>query len=168
MTGVDMIKTTPQHLNNERGLAVLESVIILFIFLVLSRYTIGFFGVTHTAIIQSIASRNYTFEIFRHRTHLWYFRDNKPMTPNLSYHSYGNRLHGTNNEIAVSGSDTRQYPTERRVAMFIEEEPQGRSSNEHASATSDIRVGERNASISLDPVWIKIQYGICLTAQCGD
>lgn len=161
-----MLKTASSTLQNERGLAVLESVIILFIFLVLSRYTIGFFGVTHTAILQSIASRNYTFEIFRHRTHLWYFRDNKPMT--LSYHAYGNRIHGTNNEIAARGSDKQQYPTERRVAMFIEEEPQGRSSNEHANATSEIREGERNASISLDPVWIKVQYGICLTEQCGD
>jgi len=29
------------------------------------------------------------------------------------------------------------------------------------------RSGERNTSISLDPVWIKVQYGICLTADCG-
>jgi hypothetical protein len=166
MMGVDM-KKPAEHLHNEKGLAVLESVILLFIFLVLTRYTIGFFGVTHTAILQSIASRNYAFEIFRHRSHLWYFRDNRPMVPNLRYHNYDSRIHGTNNELAVGGIKN-QFPTERRIAMFIEEEPSGRTPNEHASATSEVRPGERNSSVSLDPVWIKAQYGICLTVQCGD
>jgi hypothetical protein len=166
MMGANM-ETPGSHLQNEKGLAVLESVILLFIFILLTRYTIGFFGVTHTAILQSIASRNYTFEIFRHRSHLWYFRDNKPMVPNLRYHSYDSRIHGTNNELATGGIKN-QFPTERRIAMFIEEEPSGRSSNEHAAATSEVRSGERNSSISLDPVWIKTQYGICLTVECGD
>ncbi len=165
MTGVDMKPTAP-NIKNDRGLAVLESVIILFIFIVLSRYTLGFFGVTHTAILQSIASRTYTFEIFRHRSHLWWFRGNKPMP--LSYHEYENRLHGTNNEIAQRGGDKNQYPTERRIAMFVEEDPQGRSANEHSRASGELRDGERNSAISLDPVWIKTQYGICLTEQCGD
>ncbi len=156
---------TLHPLNNERGLAVLESVIILFIFLVLTKYTLGFFGVTHTAILQSIASRNYSFEIFRHRSHLWYFRDNKVMP--LTYHNYENRIHGTNNEIAVSG-DQQQYPTERRVAMFSDDEPQGRTTSEHASSNTELREGERNVNVSLDPVWVKVQYGICLTEQCGD
>lgn len=164
--GVDM-KTMTATLNNDRGLAVLESVIILFIFLVLTKYTLGFFGVTHTAILQSIASRNYTFEIFRHRSHLWFFRDNKVLTPNLNYHNYENRIHGTNNEIAVRG-DKQQYPTERRVAMFTDDEPVGRTSSEHASSSTDVRDGERNTNVSLDPVWVKVQYGICLTEQCGD
>lgn len=152
---------------NKKGFAVLESVVILFIFLVLFWYTIGFFGVTHTAIIQSIASRNYAFEIFRHRSHLWYFRGNSAL--DLNYHDYTSRLHGTNNEISAAGNDKQQYPTERRVAMFSgENEPEGRSSNEHAQAMTEVLPGERNTTVSLDPVWIKVQYGICLTVECGD
>ena len=157
------------HLKNEKGMAVLESVIIMFIFIVLARYTIGFFGVTHTAIVQGIASRNYAFEIFRHRSNLWYFRDNSVQSPPiLRYHNYEVRLHGTNNEVKIRGSDDKQYPTERRVAMFVEEDPVGRSASDHSSAISDLQNGVRNTTISLDPVWIKTQYGICLTAQCGD
>lgn len=160
MMGVDM---------NQKGMAVLESVIIMFIFIVLARYSLGFFGVTHTAIVQNIASRNYSFEIFRHRTNLWYFRDNSTQDPPLlRYHRYGNRLHGTNNEVKIRGNSTDQYPTERRVAMFVEEEPAGRSASDHANAISDLQNGVRNTTISLDPVWIKTQYGICLTVQCGD
>ncbi len=161
-----MMKQPTSRLKNEKGMAVLESVIIMFIFLVLARYTIGFFGVTHTAIVQSIASRNYTFEIFRHRTNLWYFRDNSP--PALRYHNFENRLHGTNNEVKVRGTDDKQYPTERRIAMFTEEDPSGRNASDHENAIRDLQNGVRNTTISLDPVWIKTQYGICLTAQCGD
>ena len=162
------MKKLAPSVQNEKGMAVLESVIIMFIFVMLTRYTIGFFGVTHTAIIQTIASRNYAFEIFRHRSNLWYFRDNKAMSPNLRYHAYENRLHGTNNEIVTRGSDKRQYPTERRVAMFVENDPVGRSASDHSGAITDIQAGVRNTTISVDPVWVKTQYGICLTAQCGD
>jgi hypothetical protein len=155
-----------KRVKNEKGFAVMESVIILFIFLVLLKYSIGFFGVVHTGILHSIASRNYAFEIFRHRSNLWYFRQNSQS--DMRYHQFANRLHGTNNEIAVSGQDKLQFATERRVAMFTDNEPTGRSSNEHSQAGAQIKPGERNSSISLDPVWIKVQYGICLTAGCGD
>jgi len=159
----------PRHLKNEKGFAVIESIMILFIFLIMFWYSIGFFGITHTAVLQSIASRNYAFEIFRHRSHLWYFRSNSDLA--LRYHQgYVNRLHGTNNEIAATGTDKQQYATERRVAMFKrnDEEPLGRSQNDHAQATTSISSGTRNSTISTDPVWIRVQYGICLTAACGE
>lgn len=155
-----------QPIKNEKGFAVIESISLLFVVLVLFFYSMGFFGVIHTGIIQSIASRNYAFEIFRHRSNLWYFRQNS--ANGMRYHDFKNRLHGTNNEAALSGYSSLQYATERRVAMFKGEvEPMGRSSNEHSQADSGVRPGERNTSISLDPVWIKVQYGICLTADCG-
>ncbi len=145
----------------------MESVVLLFIFLVLFVYSMGFFGIVHTAILHSIASRNYAFEIFRHRSNLWYFRQNADNP--LTYHNFRNRLHGTNSEAAVlAGAATIQLATERRVAMFKGDiEAIGRSSNEHAQAGEAVRPGERNTSVSLDPVWIKVQYGICLTADCG-
>lgn len=161
------MKTLKRPLKNEKGFAVMESVIVLFIFLILFWYSIGFFGVVHTGILHSIASRNYAFEIFRHRSNLWYFRQNSPS--DMRYHQFENRLHGTNNEVSVNGNDKLQFATERRVAMFKGEiEPTGRSPNEHSQAGAQIKPGERNSSISLDPVWIKVQYGICLTARCGD
>lgn len=159
-------RTSP--LKNEKGFAVVESILLLFIFLILFWYSIGFFGITHTAVIQSIASRNYAFEIFRHRSHLWYFRTNSAVP--LRYHQFDNRVHGTNSEISASGQDRTQYATERRVAMFksTDENAEGRTSSEHAKVGSAIQPGERNTSLSIDPVWIRVQYGICLTAQCGD
>jgi hypothetical protein len=154
--------------HNEKGMAVIESIVLVFIFIILFWYSIGFFGVTHTAILQSIASRNYGFEIFRHRSNLWYFRSNTSLP--LRYHGYESRIHGTNNEISATGQDKQQYATERRVAMFKgeDEEPQGRSTAEHMRVGTEVQPGVRNQSVSLDPVWIRVQYGICLTVNCGD
>jgi hypothetical protein len=178
MMGVEMIKIDLTHplnskksrsrnpLDNDRGFAVIESVVMIFIFLTLIAYTIGFWGVIHTATLQSIASRNYAMEIFRHRSNLWFFRGNT--AGSLRYHNYGSRIHGTNNEISADGADKRQYATERRVAMFEDNESTGRTANEHLKAMENVQFGKRNTTISLDPVWIKVQYGMCLTAQCGD
>lgn len=157
--------TLKQTLKDERGFAVIESVVMIVIFLTLLAYTIGFWGVIHTATLQSIASRNYAMEIFRHRSNLWYFRGNA--VGDLRYHKFTSRIHGTNNELSADGNDKRQYATERRVAMFQEEEPTGRSAAEHEKAMGGVSFGVRNTSISLDPVWIKVQYGMCLTADCG-
>ncbi|MBY0314102.1 MAG: hypothetical protein K2Q26_01195 [Bdellovibrionales bacterium] len=159
------MKTMFRNRKKQKGMAVIESISLVIIFLTLFWYSIGFWGVIHTAILHSIAARNYTFEIFRHRTHLWHFRTNAPS--DLRYHAVGARLHGANTD-ATSGGDANQYATERRIAMFTEIEDVGRSSNEHNNARSTIAPGERNTSLSLDPVWIMVQYGICLTAQCGD
>lgn len=159
------MKTHFLHRKKQRGMAVIESISLIIIFLTLFWYSIGFWGVIHTAVLQSIASRNYAFEIFRHRTHLWHFRSNKPSP--LRYHSVEARLHSTNTDV-TDGNDSRQYATERRIAMFNDNEAVGRTNNEHMNARSDIKPGERNTSISLDPVWIMVQYGICLTAKCGD
>ncbi len=168
MMGARMKKPTSNLKKNQKGFAVIESVVLIFIFLILMRYSIGFFGITHTAILQSIASRTYAFEIFRHRSHLWYFRSNSTIA--LRYHGYESRIHGTNHDASATGQDKQQYATERRVAMFKEndEEPTGRSTSEHMRVGSDVRPGERNSTVSLDPVWIRVQYGICLNVKCGE
>jgi len=167
MMGVSMRKPTRRP-QNEKGFAVIESVVLIFIFLILFWYSLGFFGVTHTAVLQSIASRNYTFEIFRHRSNLWYFRSNSPLP--LHYHSYSSRVHGTNTDASATGQDKQQYATERRVAMFKsqDEEVVGRTTSEHQKSATEVQPGVRNTTVSLDPVWIRVQYGICLTVQCGD
>ncbi len=155
-----------RRLKDKRGFAVIESVVVLFIFLILFWYSIGFFGVIHTGILHSIAARNYAFETFRHRSNLWYFRSNS--TSVMRYHNFDNRVHGTNSEIVIGGSNKLQYATERRVAMFKGDiEPTGRTPAEHSQAMGQVKTGERNTSVSLDPVWIKVQYGLCLTASCG-
>jgi hypothetical protein len=167
MMGVKM-KRNLKNKKNNKGFAVLEAVVLLFIFLVLFWYSMGFFGIVHTGILHSIASRTYAFEIFRHRTNLWYFRGNST-GQGMKYHDYANRLHGTNNEVAATGNDKLQFATERRVAMFKGDvQDTGRTSNEHSNAGAQIQPGQRNSQISLDPVWIKVQYGICLTVACGE
>lgn len=159
------ISKKKNRLQDERGFAVIESIAMIVLFLTMIGYTIGFWGVIHTATLQSIASRNYAMEIFRHRSNLWYFRGNS--ANDLHYHKYDSRIHGTNSDL-LEAVGKRQMATERRVAMFVENEATGRSANDHNKAMENVQFGKRNSAISLDPVWIKVQYGLCLTAACGD
>lgn len=166
MMGAKMNQPYTHKQKNQKGMAMIESISLVIVFLTLFWYSIGFWGVIHTAILNSIAARTYAFETFRHRSHLWHFRS-RAIDTKWTYHTVGARLHGTNTD-ATPDSAGRAYATERRLAMFNENEPQGRSTSEHMNARSSVQDGKRNNSVSLDPVWVLIQVGICLNASCGD
>ncbi|MGZ3723897.1 MAG: hypothetical protein ACXVA9_13230, partial [Bdellovibrionales bacterium] len=62
-------------LRSQKGIALLETVPLMVIFVMLMSFGMGLFGVVHTAILHSIAARAYSFETFRQRTNLHYFRE---------------------------------------------------------------------------------------------
>src|SRR3954467_9209445 len=64
-----------RSLNNQKGIALLETVPLLVIFVMLMSYGFGLYGMIHTAVLHSIAARTYSFETFRQRTNLSYFRE---------------------------------------------------------------------------------------------
>ena len=57
------------------GTALLETIPLLVIFVILLGFAMGLFGIVHTAVLHSIAARTYSFESFRNRTNLQYFRE---------------------------------------------------------------------------------------------
>lgn len=167
MTGADMKTTTLKKnnsvLNNERGIALLETIPLIVIFVVLVSFGLGFFGIVHTAVLHSISARTYAFETFRQRTNLNYFRENLSGTSdprNFSAKQW--RYHGVQHET----DDRRLFVATTRPISF------GRGTDS-VEANSEVhnqqifQLGARNERVSVNPAWIMVGYGICLNATCG-
>lgn len=169
-TGVEMKTVTARqngthHLKNNRGLATVETLPLLLIFLVLMGYHIGAFGIIHTGILHNIAARVYALETFRHRSNLMYFRENNSADV-FHYNNLEIRLHAIKNEKGDLGRYVSA--TERPINFGFINETIGRNSNTHNSVVNDINAGQRNRTdASVNPAWIKVQYGICINASCG-
>jgi hypothetical protein len=154
-------------LRSQRGIALLETVPLLVIFVMLMSFGMGIFGVVHTAILHSIAARTYSFETFRQRTNLKYFReDGSGLNPSTSFNfsKKGWRYQAIQHE-----SDQRNLFIATVRSISIGRSPAGDSTEN----TNNVRVlnishKERNDKISVNPVWVMVGYGICLDANCGD
>ncbi len=156
-------------LQDESGLATIEALPLLFLFLLVLSFGFGSFGIIHSGILNSIAARNYAFETFRSRSTLTYFRDNSPRLIVLK--AAGTRIHAIQSELRNDNSDGSFEATERNISMGITTAPlNNRNQSEvHLNrAPSTIEDGVRNETISLNPVWLMTQYGICLNSRCGD
>lgn len=151
---------------NQKGLATLETLPIIFVFIVLLTYTFGFFGIIHTGILNSIAARNYAFEVFRHRSNLSYFRSN-PGGKFFDFVVKSNRIHGIASEFTPESGIAA---TERLISMGM---PAGdllgnNDRNLHNSiipSGDQIPFGEQTQR-EVNPVWIMTFYGMCLNASC--
>ena len=153
-------------IKNEKGLASIEATILIVLFVSLLYYTYGFFGIVHTAILHNIHARTYAFETFRHRTNLLYFRSNRRVDLNY-YHNIGTRLHGINTDTATQSPS--QVATERPISMGLVVDEQGRREGIHNNDVFErVPASGRNTSVEVNPVWIKVIYGICLNSRCGD
>lgn len=161
------MKKTEQkpNLKSEKGLAMIETVPLLLVFCILLGYSIGCFGVIHSAILGSIAARNYAFETFRHRANLNYQRDVGGAY--VAFRS-GNRIHTSQSEF-LSTAGTGIFPaTERMISMGWNSDRVGRTESDlHNVKVFSVQTGRQNRDIRVNPVWLQIQYGICLTVECG-
>jgi hypothetical protein len=164
MMGVDMKISKP--LRNENGMAMIEAVPLLVMFVVLLSFSLGFFGVVHTAVLNSISARAYAYETFRDRTNLNYFREDGSAVKGLGplwLGAKGFRYHAIQNE-----NDHRSLflPTLRTIAIGKEEPQQQTSKDIHNSQIYGIL--PRNERVNVNPVWVMVGYGICLNAACGE
>lgn len=159
------------RIKNENGNAMIEIIPILAIFILLVNFSLGFFGLIHSGILGSIASRNYAFETFRNRADLRYLRDEGP-AENLTftYTRSEMRFHVIRSETAQNGL---RFEATRRPIRFTEirgvEDSLGDS--EHDLKIKNIVEGERASDRGIDegvnPAWVRTAYGICLNAKCG-
>lgn len=156
-------------LKNAKGMAVLEMIPVIIVVMVLLRYTYGFFGVIHAATVQSIAVRNYTFETFRHRSHLSYLRESI-ITDKIKY-TKGVRLHGVRDENSVVTTDP-DWDVARRDISFPPRNIEKLGSESYASRLTEqrnINAGKRYSDgDGANPVWLAIRYGMCVDFQCPD
>ena len=127
----------------------------------------GLYGTIHSATLSSIAARSYAFETFRHRADLTYFRSNN--SPAQHYGDIGVRFHG----IVGVGTDNQFNSQEKNI--YVGRRPAANRRNLgaddvnlHNEGLFDIEDGQRNRQVEVSPIWIKVGYGMCLTANCGD
>jgi hypothetical protein len=160
-----MVKKTRLH--NERGMALIETIPILVVFIVLLAYGLGFFGVVHTGILNSIASRAYAFETFRNRPNLVYFRD-RPITGNvyLQYADKETRVHTVEGESHPN--EDKIFATTRELAMGRDARDTQTSVDAHNQKIINHGEGRFRQDTEASPVWILVGYGICINANCGD
>lgn len=166
-----MLKAKRKLLNNEKGMAALELVPILFVIVLFINFSLGFFGAIHTGILNSMASRNYAFETFRNRSDLTYFRSNA-QTDKIHFSKNMFRVHGTISE-SQAGSTTSApnwIPSARTIDFFSfnnrAADVVGNTTQEH-DKTLGLEEG-RNQRVAVNPIWIKTLYGICLNASCSN
>lgn len=159
-------------LKNSRGNAMIEVVPVLALFVLIVNVSLGFFGLIHSGILNSIGARNYAFETFRNRADLRYLRDIPDSTKDFTYARSGLRFHTVKNETVRSGNDQEKFFATRRPIRISEirgmEEELGL--NEH-EMNKRIQEGAKTEDAGIEeganPVWIRSTYGICLTATCG-
>jgi hypothetical protein len=161
-------KTSP--LRNEKGMAIMEMIPILIIFVLLLNFSLGFFGVVHTGILNSIAARNYAFETFRHRSNLMYFMVDSAENAKIFYKNDQQRMHTTMSETAITKGGNETVGTSRLLDFFpfsrrqVEETG---SQQDHDTGILEIQAGKRFEGNGVNPVRVKTAYGICLSTPCG-
>lgn len=153
---------------SQKGFAILETIPMIFIFITLVGFALGFYGITQRMILSSIAARSYGFELLRNRANVNYFRDVGATGPQNSYHLTQSRYFSTREQGEASVFIAVKLPinfTDRRPASTGTAEAHNTSAYDDLSR-SDAQ-GKRNEQHLFNPVWIKNGYGICLNAGCG-
>lgn len=167
------MKNAKRILKNEKGMATIEVIPLLLVFVYMLCFEFGMFGIIHTGIMQSMAARTYAFETFRNRTNLTYFRDNNA---NFFVHfrNTGTRTHGIASELATDeDKQTEGIASERplRVGIPLQPDESSRKNlalhNEKVFDQALVGPQKRNQVVGVSPVWIQIEYGMCLNTRCG-
>ncbi len=156
------------NLKNENGNATLEMIPVLILFILLLNFGLGFFGIIHSGILNSIAARNYTFETFRNRCNLNYLRDEGG--DNNPYYSQMNfRFHG----ITEEGAPINTWTATKRPLKFTDLQTgvnkTATAQDHNSTVRSKMSDDTKKTSDYFDgvsPVWIMTQYGICLNSIC--
>ncbi len=160
---------------NNKGMALIEALPVLFMVILVFNFSLGFFGAIHSGILNSIGSYNYTMETFRFRSNLMYFR---PGAGPSHYAKSMNRVHGVIGDGSTS-KDTKKgkWPaTIRSISVSgvdkLENKYLDKADHNKASQTSVWRAiasytanSEDEAPVTPE-IWVKTVYGICLNADC--
>jgi hypothetical protein len=169
ITGADMKKRLFKK--SERGMALVESIPVLFTLVIIFNFSLGFFGAIHSGILNSIASYNYTMETFRFRSNLVYFRPGA--TGDNNYSKARSRVHGIIQDGNNPNEERKVWPATIRSVAFTGNIGGEESSHKYADRNSDgiwsidfDFIPQSSSSPSTPKIWVKTVYGICLNAEC--
>jgi YD repeat-containing protein len=162
------MKTNYQPHKSERGMATIETVPLMLIFVFLTCYSFGFFGIIHTGIMNSISARSHLFAAMRNRANVIYFRDTAGTDLQFRYDKTGARTSTVLNEFRPDDSDERQA-TERPIRVGIAMPTAvGRTSEAHNKLLAEVKDGVRYTNDGVNPAWITVSYGMCINTKCTD
>ena len=128
-------------------------------FAILTVYSVDFFAVVHTAVVNSIGARTYLFETLQHRSDISLLRQDDPASRTNNYASVADkfmRFHGEIDEHEEF-TDDKVRPSSRRLTR-VEEVVEGQIKSD---ATLD------NSNSKASNIYIKTGYGICVNSACG-
>lgn len=152
-------------------MAIIETLPLLVIFVMLIAYGLGLFGAIHTAVLYSISARQYAFETFRHRTNLEYFRENQSGLTTRNYHlSEQIRFHGIQTDYLGHKDGSGLASTARRIRFDRKAASSEADIADHNTKIFNMQYrnrGRDGGGVEVSPIWIKVGYGLCLTAECG-
>ena len=137
-------------LKSQKGVAVVEMLPLLAVFILLFGLTFGFWTAIHSGILQSIAARHYAFEVINNRTHFVYHRDNnEPTSAKQYYRKNGHRFFAV---VEKQTSILKLQPREKELSLF----------NNNPMGIPKARQADK-----VNPIWLKMGYGICIDFECG-
>ena len=152
-------------LRNKKGMALIESIPILFTIFILLNFSLGFFGAIHSGILNSIAAYNYTLETFRFRSDLMYFRPGVGPTDN--YANSMSRVHGITQDGNEYVEQKNSWPVTVRNVAFTNNVQSNESSHAYAQQANGIwSVTAESTPSSGSPIETpKILPNLCSTAK---
>lgn len=165
-----------KSMRGQKGISTVELIPVLLLFALLFNFSLGFFGVIHSGILNSIAARNYAFETFRNRANLTYLRDVDVGQKDAFYTKMNFRFHGITSE---GHTDLDWYATQRPIKFTdLKNGVENKAKKEDhglvrqvadTGKASDVFTGKtpEDGRNGTSPVWIRVLYGICLNSKCG-
>ncbi len=153
-------------LANNHGMATFEALPMIVIFVMLVGYSLGLWGIVHSATLHSIGARQYAFETLRNRTNYVYHRDRG--TDILHNKDIGYRYHAVTSQTA--GGDNFKAPN---VPITIGKKPVNTNLRNLNVASTELHTNgifeldRRNQKVEFSHAWIMTGYGICLNPACG-
>lgn len=150
--------------SSESGMSLLETLPLIIVISSLIGFMLGFWGMVHKNILNSIAARNYAFETFRNRSNLTYFSDVSGLKD--SYAQSNMRFHAIGSSSSVGEIKAHATPFRFPASKTV----QAGNADLHGqriweSIQKGVEVPE-GLSPNLTHSWVMVGYGICLNAIC--
>ncbi len=141
-------------LKDQRGVAVVEMLPLLAIFITVFGLAFGFWTSIHSGTLQSIAARRYAFEVINNRSDFVYHRDTKEAANYKQYfQKNGNRFFAVVQQ--QKNPEPKLQAEGKDLSLFNKKDPM-----------SIEKVRQEGNKVS--PIWLKTGYGICIDCKCGE
>lgn len=161
-----MLKKKKSSIRNQKGIVILETIPLIVVFISLLTYGVAMWASIHTSVLYSIAARTYSFETFRNRSSLVYFRESGSGLDLIqTYESIGYRFHG----IRAPEGDGVTFAASK-FPLSLSRDISSQTQNKRSSQNKIYNLEGRNREglgINASPIWVTVGYGMCMNPYCG-